>query len=305
MSNIIKAFENKKALIGFIMAGDPDLETTKKCIISMSKAGATMVELGIPFSDPIAESSIIQSANIRALKSGTYLNKIFETIKDVRKESDVQIVFHSYINPIFNYGYENFFKMCKETNVGGIIIPDLPFEEKAEIKEYADKYDIDIISFIVPSPKERIKQIATEATGFIYFVPSIGSTKGLEDNAREVHDDIEYIKSITKTPIAIGFGINTPAQAEYFSKIADGIIIGNAIVKIIEKNGKEAPEKVFEYIKEMDAVLNWIFWIFGEKNTKKQAQQAIIGKYIIINNNTEWMMKVHLIQNLFWKRVEL
>ncbi len=256
MSNIIKAFENKKALIGFIMAGDPDLETTKKCIISMSKAGATMVELGIPFSDPIAESSIIQSANIRALKSGTYLNKIFETIKDVRKESDVQIVFHSYINPIFNYGYENFFKMCKETNVGGIIIPDLPFEEKAEIKEYADKYDIDIISFIVPSPKERIKQIATEATGFIYFVPSIGSTKGLEDNAREVHDDIEYIKSITKTPIAIGFGINTPAQAEYFSKIADGIIIGNAIVKIIEKNGKEAPEKVFEYIKEMDAVLN-------------------------------------------------
>ena len=256
MSNIIKAFENKKALIGFIMAGDPDLDTTKNCIISMSKAGADMVELGIPFSDPIAESSIIQNANIRALKSETYLDKIFEAIKEVRKVSDIQIVFHSYINPIFNYGYENFFKMCKETNVRGIIIPDLPFEEKAEIKEYADKYEIDIISFIVPSPKERIKEIATEATGFIYFVPSIGSTKGLGDNAREVNEDIEYIKSLTKTPIAIGFGINTPAQAEYFSKIADGIIIGNAIVKIIEKNGKESPEKVFEYIKEMDAVLN-------------------------------------------------
>ena len=154
MNNLI----NKNALIGFIMAGDPDLETTKNCIISMYKAGADMVELGIPFSDPIAESSVIQAANIRALKSETFLNKIFKMIKEVRKETDIKIIFHSYINPIFNYGYENFFKKCNETNVAGIVSPDLPFEEKKEIKEFADKYNIHIISLIVPAKKKELKK---------------------------------------------------------------------------------------------------------------------------------------------------
>lgn len=251
MNNII----NKNALIGFLMAGDPDLETTKNCIISMAKAGAGMVELGIPFSDPIAESTVIQSANIRALKSGTYLKNIFSMIEELRKTTDIPVIFHSYINPVFNFGYENFFKMCAQTKVSGIVIPDLPYEEKAEIKEYADKYGVHIISFVVPSTEERIKQIAKEATGFIYFVPSIGSTNALGDNSREIMSDIELIKKVTDIPIALGFGINTPAQAEYFSKIADGIIVGNAIVKIVEKHAKEAPSYVFDYVKEMKSVL--------------------------------------------------
>ena len=247
MNNII----NKNALIGFIMAGDPDLETTKNCIISMAKAGADMVELGIPFSDPIAESSVIQAANIRALKSETYLNKIFTMIEEVRKNTDIKIIFHSYIKPIFNNGYEQFFAKCKETKVSGIVSPDLPYEEKSEIKEFADKYGVNIISFVVPASKERIEEIAKSATGFIYFVHSIGATAAMGDNSREVTSVIDIIRKVTDTPIALGFGINTPAQAEYFSKMAEGVIIGNALVKIIEKNGKDAPSHIFDYIKEM------------------------------------------------------
>lgn len=249
MNNII----DKNALIGFIMAGDPDLETTKNCIISMAKAGADMVELGIPFSDPIAESSVIQAANIRALKSGTYLNKIFSMIEELRKTTNIKIIFHSYINPIFNYGYENFFRKCNENNIAGIVSPDLPYEEKDEVKEFADKYNVNIISFVVPTEKERIEKIAKSATGFIYFVHSIGSTSEMGDSSKEVNSVIDTIKQVTDTPIALGFGINTPAQAEYFSKMADGIIIGNALVKIIEKQGKEAPTYIFDYVKEMKA----------------------------------------------------
>lgn len=251
MNNII----DKNALIGFIMAGDPDLETTKKCILSMAKAGADMVELGVPFSDPIAESSVIQAANIRALKSGTYLKNIFEMIQEVRKTSDIKIIFHSYINPVFNFGYENFFNMCAKTRVSGIVLPDLPYEEKSEIKEYAEKYGVNIISFVVPSCEERLQKIAKEAAGFIYFVHSIGATAAIGDNSHEITEVIDTIKKVTDTPIAIGFGINTPAQAEYFSKMAEGIIIGNAIVKIVEKHAKEAPSYVFDYIKEMKSVM--------------------------------------------------
>lgn len=247
MSNIKNTF-NSKALICFLMAGDPDIETTKEIIISMSKAGADMVELGIPFSDPIAESSVIQSANLRALKSETYLPKIFKMIKDLRKETQISIIFHTYINPVFNYGYENFFKACKETKVDGVVIPDLPYEEKLEIKDFADKNDVDIISFIVPTEKERIQTIAKEATGFLYFVPSIGATSAMEGHTKELTNVIDILKETTDIPIAIGFGINTPQQAEFFSKMADGIIIGNAIVKLVEKYSKDSPKEVFDYI---------------------------------------------------------
>lgn len=250
MSNINNAFKTK-SLISFVMAGDPDLNTTKETIISMASAGANMIELGIPFSDPIAESSVIQSANLRALKSETYLPKIFDMVKEVRKTSDISIIFHSYINPVFNYGYEEFFKKCAEVSVDGIIIPDLPYEEKAEIKEYADKYGVDIISFIVPIDEKRIEMIAKEATGFIYFVPSIGSTAMMEGHFKEIVNVIDTLKRVTNIPIAIGFGINTSQQAEFFSKLADGIIIGNGIVKIVEKYGKDAPIHAYDYIKEV------------------------------------------------------
>ena len=254
MSNIKNAFKNK-ALIGFVMAGDPNLDTTKEIIISMANAGADMVELGIPFSDPIAESSVIQSANLRALKSETYLPRIFEMIKEVRKSTDISIIFHTYINPVFNYGYENFFKMCDETKVDGVVIPDLPYEEKEEIKEYADKNAVDVISFVVPTEAERIKTISKEATGFIYFVPSIGATKAMEGHTKELTDVIEVLKQSTEIPVAIGFGINTVQQAEFFSKMADGIIIGNALVKIVEKYAKDSPTHIFDYIKSLKSVM--------------------------------------------------
>ena len=254
MSNIKNAFQNK-ALIGFVMAGDPDLDTTKDIIISMANAGADMVELGIPFSDPIAESSVIQSANLRALKSETYLPRIFEMIKEVRKTTDISIIFHTYINPVFNFGYEEFFKKCNETKVDGVVIPDLPYEEKQEIKEYADKNEVDIISFVVPSDEERIKTIAKKATGFIYFVPSIGATKAMEGHTKELTDVIEVLRQTTEIPVAIGFGINTVQQAEFFSKMADGIIIGNALVKIVEKYGNNSPTHILDYVKNMKNVM--------------------------------------------------
>ena len=254
MNNIKNAFKNK-ALIGFVMAGDPDLDTTKEIIISMANAGADMVELGIPFSDPIAESVVIQSANLRALKSETYLPRIFEMIREVRKTTDISIIFHTYINPVFNFGYEKFFKMCNETKVDGVVIPDLPYEEKLEIKEYADKNEVDIISFVVPTDEDRIKMISKEASGFVYFVPSIGATKAMEGHTKELTDVIELLKQTTEIPVAIGFGINTVQQAEFFSKMADGIIIGNAIVKLVEKYQKDSASHVYDYIKSLKNVM--------------------------------------------------
>ena len=254
MSNIKNAFKNK-ALIGFVMAGDPDIGTTKEIIISMANAGADMIELGIPFSDPIAESVVIQSANLRALKSETYLPRIFEMIREVRKTTDISIVFHTYINPVFNFGYEEFFKMCNETKVDGVVIPDLPYEEKQEIKEYADKNGVDIISFVVPTDEERIKMISKQASGFVYFVPSIGATKAMEGHTKELTDVIELLKQTTEIPVAIGFGINTVQQAEFFSKMADGIIIGNAIVKLVEKYQKDSASHVYDYIKSLKNVM--------------------------------------------------
>ena len=254
MNNIKNAFKNK-ALIGFVMAGDPDLDTTKEIIISMANAGADMVELGIPFSDPIAESVVIQSANLRALKSETYLPRIFEMIREVRKTTDISIIFHTYINPVFNFGYEKFFKMCNETKVDGVVIPDLPYEEKQEIKEYADKNEVDIISFVVPTDETRIKMISKEASGFVYFVPSIGATKAMEGHTKELTDVIELLKQTTEIPVAIGFGIDTIQQAEFFSKMADGIIIGNAIVKLVEKYQKDSASHVYDYIKSLKNVM--------------------------------------------------
>ncbi len=251
MSNINKAFEKGKAFIGFLTAGDPDLTTTKECILAMEKAGADLIEIGIPFSDPIAEGVVIQNANIRALNADTYPEKIFETVKEVRKKTQIPLVFLTYINPVFNFGYENFFKSCKETGISGIIIPDLPFEEKDEIKEISAKYEIDIISLIAPTSEDRIKMIAKEAKGFIYIVSSMGVTGIRKEITTDIKSIIETVKQETKVPCAIGFGINTPEQAKYFADIADGVIVGSAIVKIIKKYGKNSPKYVHNYVKEM------------------------------------------------------
>ena len=257
MSNIKNAFNNKKAFIGFLTAGDPDLDNTKECIFAMEEAGADLIELGIPFSDPIAEGIVIQSANIRALKADAYLGNIFNMVKEVRRKTNIPIVFLTYINPVFNFGYENFFKTCKETGVDGLIIPDLPFEEKDEIKPIADKYDIDIISLIAPTSEDRIKKIAKESKGFVYIVSSMGVTGMRSEIRTDVASIIKLVKEYTNTPCAVGFGINTPEQAKYFAEMSDGVIVGSAIVKLIEKYGKDSPEYIYNYVKEMKgAIIN-------------------------------------------------
>lgn len=251
MSSIKEAFNKGKAFIGFLTAGDPDTQTTKKCIEAMFEAGADLIEIGIPFSDPIAEGVVIQGANLRALKHHTCLDEVFELVRETRVNFSIPIVFLTYINPVFNYGYEKFFKKCGETGVDGVIIPDLPFEEKNEISDIAETYGIDIISLIAPTSNERIKMIAKEAKGFVYIVSSMGVTGVRNEITTDLNSIVKLVKEATDTPTAIGFGINTTEQAKHFASIADGVIVGSAIVKIIEKYGKEAPEYVYDYVKEM------------------------------------------------------
>ncbi len=251
MSKIINAFKDKKAFIAFLTAGDPDIETTKECIIAMEEAGADLIEIGIPFSDPIAEGIVIQGANIRALKNHTNLNNVFQMIKDLNSKLTVPIILLTYINPVMNFGYEEFFKTSEKSGISGVIIPDLPYEEKEEIISPAEKYGVDIISLIAPTSNERIKKIAKDAKGFVYVVSSMGVTGVRKEITTDVDSMVQLVKETTKTPVAIGFGINTTEQAKHFSEIADGVIVGSAIVKIIEKYGKNSPEYVYNYVKEM------------------------------------------------------
>jgi len=250
MSRIKKAFR-EKAFIGFLTAGDPSKDKTVEYILEMEKAGADIVEIGIPFSDPIAEGPVIQEANIRALNKGIFTDDIFEIVKAVRKESEIPLIFLTYINPVFYYGYEKFFKNCKDFGVDGIIIPDLPYEEKKEVSSVSSKYGVDIISLIAPTSKKRIKRIAKDATGFIYLVSSMGVTGIRSEIETDLEAIVKEIKKVSKTPIAIGFGINTPEQVNNMVKIADGAIVGSAIVKIIEKHGANANQAIYEYISKM------------------------------------------------------
>lgn len=255
MNKIKDAFKNGKAFIGFLTAGDPDLETTKKVIKKMAEAGCSLVEVGIPFSDPIAEGPVIQNANIRALKNNVTTDDVFRMVKEVKEEVDIPMVFMTYLNVLFKYGYERFLTNAKNAGICGVIIPDMPYEEKAELQQVASKYDIEVVSLIAPTSEDRIKMIASDAEGFIYTVSSLGVTGVRSEIKTDLESITKAIKEVTDIPVAIGFGINTPEQAKKYSEIADGVIVGSAIVKIIEKYGKDAPEKVYEYVKSMtDAI---------------------------------------------------
>ncbi|MBZ9570610.1 tryptophan synthase subunit alpha [Methanobrevibacter sp. TMH8] len=251
MSKITEIFKDEKAFIGFLTAGDPSKEKTIEYILAMEEAGADIIEIGIPFSDPIAEGPVIQNANTRALSHGINTDNIFDLVGDVRKKSDVPLAFLTYLNPVFYYGYEKFFKKCKKIGINGIVIPDLPYEEKGEISEIAEKYDVDIISLIAPTSKDRVKMIAKDAKGFIYLVSSMGVTGVRSEIKTNLEDIIDEIKKITDVPVAVGFGINTPEQSKNISKIADGVIVGSAIVKIIEEYGDNSTQYIKEYVAEM------------------------------------------------------
>lgn len=254
MSRIQEAFKNKsteKAFIAFLTAGDPNLEKSKEYILEMERAGADLIEIGIPFSDPIAEGPVIQEANIRALSAGANTDKVFALVGEVRKESNVPLVFLTYLNPVFSYGYVRFLEKCKTVGVDGLIIPDLPYEERGELTQIAREQGVDIISLIAPTSEERIKQIAREATGFVYVVSSLGVTGMRSEIKTDLSAIVSAVKSTTDTPCIVGFGINTPEQAKEISKTADGVIVGSAIVKIIEKYGEEAGSHLYDYVREM------------------------------------------------------
>ena len=253
MSKITDVFKNKKAFIPFITCGDPNLETTKKLVYTLEKAGADIIELGIPFSDPTAEGIVIQSANMRALKNNITTDNIFDMVKTL--EVKVPLVFMTYANIIFSYGIEKFAKKCKEIGMSGIILPDIPFEEKEEFNEVFKKYGIDFISLIAPTSNDRIKRIAQNANGFIYLVSSLGVTGVRQNIATDIDSMVSLVREVSDLPIAVGFGISTKEQAGNMAKKADGVIVGSAIVKIIEKYGENSPEKVYEYVRDITSII--------------------------------------------------
>lgn len=257
MSNIRKAFENKKAFIPFITCGDPNLETTKKIVKEMEKQGAALIELGIPFSDPTAEGPVIQGANIRALSTGVTTDKIFDMVKELRENVTVPMVFMTYANVVFSYGIERFCAKCQEVGMDGMILPDVPFEEKEEFAPTCRNYGLDFISLIAPTSNDRIEMIAKEAEGFVYCVSSLGVT-GVRTN---ITTDLGAMTKLVKQanpdiPCAIGFGISKPEQATKMAKVSDGVIVGSAIVRMIGEYGENCVEKVGTYVRSMAEAAN-------------------------------------------------
>ena len=255
MSNIYKAFADGKAFIPFITCGDPDLETTGAAVRAMAANGADLIELGIPFSDPTAEGPVIQGANLRALQGGVTTDKIFDFVRELRKDVKIPFVFMTYANVVFSYGADKFISICAEIGVDGLILPDLPYEEKDEFLPVCRKYGVDLISMIAPTSADRIAMIAKEAEGFLYIVSSLGITGTRSEIKTDLASIVEVVRANTKTPCAIGFGISTPEQAHKMAAIADGAIVGSAIIKLLAQYGKDAPEKIGTYAKSMKDAL--------------------------------------------------
>ena len=255
MSNISKAFQNGKAFIPFITCGDPDLATTEAVVRAAVENGADLIELGIPFSDPTAEGPVIQGANLRALNGGIKTDMIFEFVKKIRVDIKIPMVFMTYANVVYSYGAEKFISNCKEVGIDGLILPDLPFEEKDEFLPICHKYGVDLISLIAPTSANRISMIAKEAEGFIYLVSSLGVTGTRSEITTDLGSIVKVIRENTDIPCAIGFGISTSEQAKKMADLSDGAIVGSAIIKQLEKYGTDAPKYIGEYVKSMkDAI---------------------------------------------------
>lgn len=251
MSNIKKTFENGKAFIAFITCGDPNLDVTEQIIYEMVENGVDLIELGIPFSDPTAEGPVIQSANERALKNGVTTDKIFDLVKKVRQKTDIPMVFMTYANVVFTYGIEKFVKKSVELKMDGLILPDIPFEEKNEFSSVCKQHGLDFISLIAPTSNDRISMITKEAEGFVYCVSSLGVTGTRTELSSNIGDIVSLVKKQKDIPCAIGFGISTPEQARQMVQYADGVIVGSAIVQICEKYGVDSPKHIGEFVKKM------------------------------------------------------
>jgi tryptophan synthase alpha chain len=251
MNRIANAFKNKKAFIAFITGGDPDIETTEKLIIEMAKSGVDLIEIGIPFSDPVAEGTVIQEADKRALANGCTADMLFDMLKNVRSKVEIPILFMSYVNPIFVYGSEKFMQKCAECGIDGVIVPDLPYEEKDELSGVCRKHNIAQISLIAPTSGDRIEMIAKESEGFIYCVSSLGVTGVRGEINTDISDMMNRVRKVSDTPCAVGFGVSTPEQAKILTKVSDGVIIGSAIVRIIGEYGRDCIEPVSQYVREI------------------------------------------------------
>ncbi len=246
------AFDDRKAFIPFITCGDPDLETTKACIRQMAAAGADVIELGVPFSDPVAEGPVIQAASQRALEGGVTCRKVFEMARELRQEGlQVPFVIMTYANVPFAYGPDRFMEDCAVCGIDGLILPDLPFEEKAEFEPACAAHGVALISLVAPTSKERTARIAGEAAGFLYLVSSLGVTGTRTRIDTDLDQIIGDIRAHSDIPVAIGFGISSPEQARDMSRKADGVIVGSAIVKLVAAHGKQAPEAVGSFVREM------------------------------------------------------
>jgi len=251
MSNIQEAFAHGKAFIPFITCGDPDLATTAAVVRAAVANGADLIELGIPFSDPTAEGVVIQAANVRALQGGVTTDKIFDLVRDLRGDVKVPFVFMTYANVVFSYGAEKFISTCAAIGVDGLILPDLPFEEKDEFLPTCKKFGVDLISMVAPTSEQRIAMIAREAQGFVYIVSSLGVTGVRSEIKTDLRSIVAAVRANTKIPCAVGFGISTPAQAKAMAAISDGAIVGSAIIKLLAEHGAAAPKFVGEYVREM------------------------------------------------------
>jgi len=253
MNKIAGAFQNKKAFLSFLTAGDPSLDKTAEYILAMQEAGADLIEIGIPFSDPIAEGEVIQRASLRALEQGVTLDGIFAMLESIRDRITVPLALMGYINSAFAYGYDRFLNRSRACGVSGLIFPDLPFEEQGELLELADSYGISLITLVAPTSRERVTRLAQTARGFLYLVSSLGVTGVRGEITTDIPALVESIKAVTSTPVAVGFGIATPEQAARYAQAADGVIVGSAIVKLIEEHGGNAAPALQSYIRDMKA----------------------------------------------------
>ena len=255
MSRIKEAFAGKKAFIPFITCGDPNLKVTEQIVLNAVKAGADLIELGIPFSDPTAEGPVIMEADERALNGGVTTDQIFELVRSLRKTVAIPLVFMTYANVVYSYGSEKFMKQASEAGIDGLILPDVPFEEKEEFRSVCHRYGIDLISMIAPTSEGRIARIAREAEGFLYIVSSLGVTGVRSAHTSDICGRVQIVRENTDVPCAVGFGISTPEQAAAMASLSDGAIVGSAIVKLIGQYGEAAAEPAAVFIRTMaDAV---------------------------------------------------
>lgn len=248
--------QGRKALITFVTAGDPDLDTTIDLVLAMEKGGADIVELGVPFSDPVAEGPVIQEASLRSLQNGTTLVKIFEMVKKLRQKTDMPLLLMMYVNTIFRFGTQRFFDLCVECGIDGVIVPDLPFEERDEIKGFADAVGVYSISLVAPTSHERIKMIAEAGKGFLYCVSSTGVTGVRDRFSTDFQEFFDAIERYTAVPAAVGFGIATPEQAKVMKQYCEGVIVGSAIVEKVAEYGTKAAEPVGSLVASLRQALD-------------------------------------------------